>query len=77
MNGLIRAIPGITGVIGSGAGDGIPPYTGGYAVTPRVGEEIVLHTKNKRMTENVTVAEIPIAEVGNAAGGKTLIINNE
>ncbi|MCM1336039.1 MAG: hypothetical protein NC237_13445 [Eubacterium sp.] len=76
MEGIIRAIPGITGTIARGAGD-VPPYTGDYSVAPRVGEEVVLPTKNKRMKEDVTVGEIPIAEVSNAAGGKTLIISNE
>ena len=36
----------------------LPAYTGGYSVTPSE-ETQVLQTKNKRMTDNVTVAPIP------------------
>lgn len=73
MDGLIKAVPGITGIIQHGGGDS-PPYTGEYEVTPKVGEETLLQTKNKRMADNVTVKEIPIAEVSNTAGGKTITI---
>ena len=73
MDGLIKAVPGIAGIIQCGGGDS-PPYTGDYEVTPTVGEETILQTKGKRMTDNVTVTGIPIAEVSNAAGGKTITI---
>lgn len=73
MDGLIKATPGITGIILRGGSDS-PPYTGDYEITPKVGEETILYAKGKRMTDNVTVTEIPIAEVSNAAGGKTITI---
>lgn len=72
MDGTVKALPGITGIIQQGGN--VPPYTEEYEVTPKVGEETILHTKGKRMTDNVTVTEIPIAEVSNAAGGKTITI---
>lgn len=72
MDGLIKATPGITGIVQRGGE--IPPYTGNYEVTPKVGEETILATKGKRMTDNITVSEIPIAEVSNSAGGKTITI---
>ena len=51
-----------------------PPYEGEYEVTPKTYNEQVLPTKNKRMIDNLTVKKIPQYEVGNDAGGKTLIL---
>lgn len=57
-------------------GEIIPTYEGAYDVTPRVNEPVVLHTKAKRMNDDVTVKKIPQYEVSNAAGGKTLTIGD-
>lgn len=57
-------------------GEIIPTYEGEYEVTPRVDEPVVLHTKAKRMNDDVTVKKIPQYEVSNAAGGKTLTIGD-
>lgn len=57
-------------------GEMIPAYEGAYEVTPQVDEPVVLHTKAKRMKDNVTVNRIPLYEVSNAAGGKTLTIGD-
>ena len=51
----------------------IPAYEGDYIVTPKIDEQI-LETKDLRMTDDVTVKEIPYAEVTNPVGGKTAII---
>jgi hypothetical protein len=48
-------------------------YTGSYEVTPRADEQI-LDTANKIMSDDVTIKEIPYAEVTNPAGGITVII---
>lgn len=48
-------------------------HDGPYEVTPTF-EEQTLETKDKTMRENVTVLSIPVVEVGNVQGGKTLII---
>ena len=48
-------------------------YGGPYEVTPRI-ESVVLATRNKTMSNDVTVYEIPYAEVSNPAGGKTATI---
>lgn len=48
-------------------------YTGSYEVTPRANEQ-TLATANKIMSNDVTVKEIPYAEVANPAGGTTVII---
>lgn len=57
-------------------GEVIPEYEGAYEVTPQVDEPVVLHTKAKRMKDDVTVKKIPQYEVSNAAGGKTLTIGD-
>lgn len=74
MDGLIKAVPGIVGYLQIGTGGDLPPYAGEHEVIPKVGEETILRTKGKRMADNITVTEIPIAAVSNAAGGKTITI---
>lgn len=63
-------------VVVQAGGEAIPVYEGAYDVTPRVNEPVVLHTKAKRMNDDVTVKKIPQYEVSNAAGGKTLTIGD-
>lgn len=48
-------------------------YEGPYIVTPKV-EQQELATRAKTMTDNVTVLEIPYAEVSNLSGGYTVTI---
>lgn len=48
-------------------------YEGPYEVTPTL-ETQMLATRNKTMSDDVTVFEIPYAEVGNTAGGMTATI---
>lgn len=57
-------------------GEIVPDFEGEYEVTPQVDEPVVLHTKAKRMRDDVTVKKIPQYEVSNAAGGKTLTIGD-
>lgn len=57
-------------------GEIIPTYEGEYEVAPQVDKPVVLHTKAKRMNDDVTVKKIPQYEVSNAAGGKTLTIGD-
>lgn len=40
-------------------GEIIPTYEGEYEVTPQVDKPVVLHTKAKRMNDDVTVKKIP------------------
>ena len=60
---------------GTGGGK-LPYYEGAYEVTPRKVEQ-VLATKNKSMSDNVTVFSIPYAEVSNLGGGLTATIGIE
>ena len=52
-------------------------YDGTYNVTPQFGGEVILETKNKAMTDDVTVKKMPQYEVSNNAGGKTLILGDK
>lgn len=52
------------------------PYTGDYAVTPKVAQQ-TMPTKGKFMTDDVTVKAIPIYETSNASGGSTIYIAKE
>lgn len=53
------------------------PYTGQYEVVPSVNGERVLETKNKYMTDNLVVREVPYSEVSNTAEGITVFIGKE
>lgn len=53
--------------------NGAQVYEGEYTVKPELTERI-LQTKGKSMLDNVTIREIPIDTVTNAAGGNTIII---
>ena len=52
------------------------PYTGSYSVIPRV-DKVILPTANKTMANDVTVFQIPYAEVSNPQGGNTVTIGLE
>lgn len=48
-------------------------YTGSYDVTPQVDAQS-LATKDKFMTDDVRIHEIPFFDVGNTSGGSTVYI---
>ena len=52
------------------------PYEGDYIVTPKVNEQ-TMPTKDKVMTEDVTIKSIPFYNVSNTSGGSTVYIANE
>ncbi len=54
-----------------------PPYTGSYEVTPSVVGEQVLQTKDKYMTDDLVILEIPYSEVSNTTDGITVYIGKE
>lgn len=54
-------------------GNNTEKYTGSYTVKPLVSEQ-TLATKDKLMTDDVTVLEIPYSEVSNNKGGCTVTI---
>ena len=51
-------------------------YEGDYIVTPKV-ESQTMPTKNKLLTEDVTIKSIPFFNVSNTSGGSTVFIGNE
>lgn len=66
--GIDPDIPDIEIEVASG-GDSYPTYEGEYEVEPKAFAETVLPTKNKLMTENVTVNEIRVQKVSAPGGG--------
>ena len=63
-------------VIGQVSNSNFARYNGEYEVTPKF-EEQTLETKDKVMSENVTVHKIPRYDVANEAGGVTVYIATE
>ena len=55
---------------------GVDYYKGDYTVTPKV-EKQELATRQKFLTENVKIKEIPLFEVSNLEGGQTVFIGKE
>ena len=49
------------------------PYLGPYEVTPKAWEDQILATNGKNMTDDVTVFEVPYAEVSNPYGDTVTI----
>ena len=45
-----------------------PRYEGPYEVMPSTRDDVVLETKKKRMTDDVTVFKIPYFETSNESG---------
>lgn len=55
---------------------GVDYYKGNYTVTPKL-EKQELATRQKFLTENVKIKEIPFFEVSNLEGGQTVFIGKE
>ena len=55
----------------------LPPYEGSYMVDALVKAPVILPTKGKNMTDDIIVNKIRQLEVGNTAGGNTLIIGED
>lgn len=52
------------------------PYEGEYEVTPSVQAQ-TLSTAGKLLQDDITITEIPFAEVSNTSGGTTVTIGKE
>lgn len=55
---------------------GYVDYKDSYEVTPKTTEQ-VLQTKDKHLTDDVTIKSIPFFDVSNTAGGSTVYIGSE
>ncbi len=54
----------------------VDPYTGSYEVSPKVDAQ-TLPTAQKMMAEDLTVKAIPVFDVSNNSGGRTVYIARE
>ena len=52
----------------------IETYNGEYNITPLAFEDIILNTKDKKLTDNIIVKEIPYYQTSNKENGYTVII---
>ncbi len=52
------------------------PYEGDYEIDPLITPQ-VLSTRNKVMTDDLTILSISYQEVSNASGGKTVTIGRD
>lgn len=50
------------------------PYQGEYIVTPLAFDPVVLPTRNKTLSDDVTVTKVPYYETSNIYDGKTVYI---
>lgn len=71
ITGKLTSRKTLTGQINLPAG--YETYKGSYEVTPKIKPQIV-DTKNKTMTNDITVKGIPAYEVSNTFGGTTFVI---
>ena len=63
----------IEGNFNIGTGGRLPNYDGSCSVIPKTYEQ-TLETKNKTVTEDIVIEEIPYSEVLNLSGGNTVNI---
>jgi len=50
------------------------PYTGNYTIVPILNEDIIMETRGRLMTDDVTIKEIPVISTSNLYGGRTVVI---
>ena len=72
LNGRIGQEKPIKGQVGYAQTKPLPYYEGEYVITPKFTEQ-VLETKQRSMSDDVTVEKITTLEVDNEAGGVTYI----
>lgn len=73
VGGTIAAKGKMSGKVKTAETKPLPYYEGEYELTP-IWEDVTLETKQKSMSDNVTMQAIPYAEVDNPSGGVTVII---
>lgn len=72
LNGDMTAKGKMSGKVKTAETKPLPWYEGEYVITPKFTEQ-VLETKQKSMSDDVTVEKITTLEVDNEAGGVTYI----
>jgi hypothetical protein len=79
LTGVVADGGNLNGIISIGGSDtnvAYPFYKGEYEVTPTRYNQS-LDTSNKILTKDITIVEIPYAEVSNTSGGNTFYIARE
>lgn len=79
LTGVVSDGGNLNGIISIGGSDtnvAYPFYKGEYEVTP-TRQNQSLDTSNKILTKDITIVEIPYAEVSNTSGGNTFYIARE
>ena len=76
ITGVISHREEITGSLATAYTTSAKAYEGDYEITPTVDGQM-LKTKQRYMTDDVTILAIPFYEVGNTSGGNTVYIANE
>lgn len=74
LNGKLRPTMQLKGIVSIPGG--YEHYFGEYEITPKIEEQRYL-TKDKVMSEDITVKSIPTYEVTNLQGGTTFIIGGD
>lgn len=74
--GLVSQEYKITGNLATAYTTNTKPYEGDYEITPTV-DGMTLETKQRYMTDDVTIKAIPFYEVSNTSGGNTIYIADE
>ena len=68
ITGILSVRETIKGSVTIPKGFNQEPYEGPYEVMPSTRDDVVLETKKKRMTDDVTVFKIPYFETSNESG---------
>lgn len=75
LSGKLSRIDGLTGQLT--ISQVYDSYTGDYKVVPQAFSTQTLKTANKLLSQDITVAEVPYFETGNASNGVTVYIAKE
>lgn len=76
LKGKIRSEISISAIVRYPIDVRIPTYDGNYQVVPKSTEQL-LSTKDKQMTDDVTIKAIPYFETSNEEDGVTIFIGSE
>ena len=76
LNGSIHIKESLVGNLGISTSGVTEQYAGEYTVIPKLDQQI-LKTKQKVMTDDLTVKGVPVYEVSNNQGGTTVYIAKE
>lgn len=76
LKGSIRSKVFMSGIVHYPISVNIPVFDGDYIINPKSTQQI-LSTKDKQMTDNVTIKPIPYFETSNEEDGITIFIGSE